>query len=133
MSTNVAWAAIRSSRARPKRRWTLRPAAKPGRIDVIHGQPEPAAGPVTLVKGRPEAVLLSDVVVVLETNLDDMSPEHLPYLLEHLMDEGALDASLQALQMKKGRPGQLLRVIARPADRDHLARRILAESWSKTD
>ena len=30
--------------------------------------------------------------------------------------------------MKKGRPGQLLRVIARPAERDHLARRILAES-----
>ena len=78
--------------------------------------------------GRPEPALLSDVVVVLETNLDDMSPEHLPYLLEHLMDEGALDASLQPLQMKKGRPGQLLRVIARPAERDHLARRILAES-----
>ena len=78
--------------------------------------------------GRPEPALLSDVVVVLETNLDDMNPEHLPYLLEQLMDEGALDASLQALQMKKGRPGQLLRVIARPADRDHLARRILAES-----
>ncbi len=78
--------------------------------------------------GRPLDALASDVVSVLETNLDDMNPEHLPYLLERLLAEGALDASLTPLSMKKGRPGQLLRVIARPADRERLARRILLES-----
>ncbi len=78
--------------------------------------------------GSPTDALASDVVNVLETNLDDMNPEHLPYLLDRLMDEGALDASLSPLAMKKGRPGQLLRVIARPADRERLARLILLES-----
>jgi uncharacterized protein (TIGR00299 family) protein len=80
------------------------------------------------VLGITTPLLEGDVVAVLETNLDDMNPEHLPYLLEELMEDGALDASLSPLSMKKGRPGQLLRVIARPADRDRLARRILIES-----
>jgi uncharacterized protein (TIGR00299 family) protein len=76
----------------------------------------------------PEAGLLADRVVQLETNLDDMNPEHLPYLIDRLMEDGALDAALTPLAMKKGRPGQLLRVLARPLDRDRLARRILLES-----
>ncbi len=69
-----------------------------------------------------------DRVIVLETNLDDMNPEHLPYLLEKLMDDGALDVSLSPLAMKKGRPGQLLRVIATPDRADVLTERILLES-----
>lgn len=80
------------------------------------------------VLGSETPLLEGDVVTVLETNLDDMNPEHLPYLIEELMAEGALDVSLSSLSMKKGRPGQLLRVIARPTDRDRLARRVLLES-----
>ncbi len=80
------------------------------------------------VIGEPRAGLESDVVAVLETNLDDMNPEHLPFLVESLSEAGALDVSLSPLGMKKGRPGQLLRVIARPADQDALARRVLLES-----
>jgi hypothetical protein len=80
------------------------------------------------VVGEPEAGLRTDTVSVIETHLDDMEPEGLPFLLERLMEDGALDASLVPLSMKKGRPGQLLRVLARPADRDRLARRILLES-----
>lgn len=82
------------------------------------------------ILGAPEARVGSDSVYVLETNLDDTPPEHLPFILEQLMTDGALDASLTALTMKKGRPGQLLRVIARPEDRERLARRILLESSS---
>ena len=44
---------------RPKRRWTLRPADKPGRVDVSVGPPPPGELEVTLVKGRPDAVLLA--------------------------------------------------------------------------
>jgi hypothetical protein len=80
------------------------------------------------VVGEAEAGMQSDTVSVIETHLDDMEPEALPFLLERLMEDGALDASLLSLSMKKGRPGQLLRVLARPADRDRLARRILLES-----
>jgi uncharacterized protein (TIGR00299 family) protein len=69
-----------------------------------------------------------DRVVCLETNLDDLVPEHFDYLMERLFEEGALDVALQHLQMKKNRPGFLLRVLARPAEREHLARILFAES-----
>ncbi len=54
----------------------------------------------------------SDEVVVLETNLDDMSPEALPRVLEFALAAGALDAYLTPVLMKKGRPGHLLTVLA---------------------
>jgi hypothetical protein len=80
------------------------------------------------VLSEPEAGLATDVVVVLETHLDDMQPELLPFLLERLMEAGALDASLVAITMKKGRPGQLLRAIVHPSDRDRIGREILMHS-----
>jgi uncharacterized protein (DUF111 family) len=69
-----------------------------------------------------------DRVLTLETNLDDFVPEHFDYVMERLFEAGALDVSLQHLQMKKNRPGFLLRVLARPQDRDALARIVFAES-----
>ena len=80
------------------------------------------------VLGELEPALSRENVALLETNLDDMSPEHLPFLMERLFEDGALDVSLVPLIMKKGRPGQLLRVLARPVDADRLARRVLADS-----
>ncbi len=67
-------------------------------------------------------------VSVLEANIDDSSPQILGYTLERLMEAGALDASLSPLQMKKNRPGSLLRVIARPEDQERLAQLIFAET-----
>ncbi len=69
-----------------------------------------------------------DRVVCIETNLDDLVPEHFDYLMERLFEAGALDVSLQHLQMKKNRPGFLVRVLARPMDKDLLARILFAES-----
>jgi hypothetical protein len=71
---------------------------------------------------------MTDRIVCLETNLDDLVPEHFDHLMERLFDEGALDVSLQHLQMKKNRPGFLVRVLARPLERDTLARILFAES-----
>lgn len=71
-----------------------------------------------------------DRVVCIESNLDDFVPEHFDYLMERLLEAGALDVSLQHLQMKKNRPGFLLRVLARPVDRDLLARIVFSESTS---
>ena len=67
-------------------------------------------------------------VAVIEANIDDLSPQVLAYASERLMDDGALDVSLQPLLMKKGRPGTLLRVIARPEDLDRLAQLVFAET-----
>ena len=72
----------------------------------------------------PEATLVS----VIEANIDDSSPQVLGYVLEKLMDAGALDASLSPLQMKKNRPGSLLRVISKPEYQERLAQIVLAET-----
>lgn len=74
--------------------------------------------------GAPE----SAVVSVIEANIDDSSPQVLGYALERLMEAGALDASLSPLQMKKNRPGSLLKVIARPQDQELLAQIVFAET-----
>ncbi|HEY6000954.1 MAG TPA: nickel pincer cofactor biosynthesis protein LarC [bacterium] len=51
-------------------------------------------------------------VVVIETNLDDLSPQIVAYTLERLLREGARDAFVTPVLMKKGRPGHLLTVVA---------------------
>ncbi|CAG0982894.1 Pyridinium-3,5-bisthiocarboxylic acid mononucleotide nickel insertion protein [Myxococcaceae bacterium] len=70
----------------------------------------------------------SDRVVVLETQLDDLVPEHFEDLMERLFEAGALDVSLQHAQMKKNRPGFLVRAIARPSERIAVARSLFAHS-----
>jgi pyridinium-3,5-bisthiocarboxylic acid mononucleotide nickel chelatase len=83
---------------------------------------------VRAILGEPDTRLERDLVTVLESHLDDMSPEALPFLIERLMEAGALDVALVPLIMKKGRPGQLLRVIASVADGERMARLILTHS-----
>jgi uncharacterized protein (DUF111 family) len=69
-----------------------------------------------------------DEVVELETAIDDMQPELYESLLAALFAEGALDAYLMPAFMKKGRPGNVLVVVA-PAYREAaLARAILTRS-----
>jgi uncharacterized protein (DUF111 family) len=53
----------------------------------------------------------SDIVTVLETNLDDVSPELVGYCIERLFAAGALDVFSMPIQMKKNRPGVLLSAI----------------------
>jgi uncharacterized protein (TIGR00299 family) protein len=72
--------------------------------------------------------LRADRVVALETNLDDLVPEHFDYLMERLLEAGALDVSIQHIQMKKNRPGFLVRVLAKPCDRVPVARVLFSES-----
>lgn len=61
-----------------------------------------------------------DTTVLLETNLDDAAGESIGYCVERLWEAGALDVYLTPIQMKKGRPGVLLAVQARPDDGDRL-------------
>ncbi|MBL7213842.1 MAG: LarC family nickel insertion protein, partial [Desulfobacteraceae bacterium] len=69
-----------------------------------------------------------DTVVVLETNLDDTSPEVLGYLMERLFDAGGLDVVFFPVQMKKGRPGVQVQVIGRPDQKDVLMEILFKES-----
>ncbi len=81
-----------------------------------------------LVLGETSEDYLTDRAIVLESNLDDMNPEFYDYLMERLFQKGALDVALSPLQMKKNRPGTLLRVIAEEKDAEALSELILRES-----
>jgi len=67
-------------------------------------------------------------VTVMETALDDMSPQVLAYVAETALARGALDAMLTPVIMKKGRPGTLLTVLCNPAQSAALERLILTET-----
>jgi uncharacterized protein (TIGR00299 family) protein len=92
---------------------------------IGHGAGDDRKGPMPnvlrAVVGRSSGSV-ADRVVCLETNLDDFIPEHFDHLMERLLEAGALDVSVQHQQMKKNRPGFLVRAVARPADRLALAR-----------
>jgi len=70
----------------------------------------------------------SPSVVSIEANIDDCPAETLGFAMERLLTAGALDVSFQPLQMKKNRPGTLLRVLCRHEHRDDLIGVIFAET-----
>jgi pyridinium-3,5-bisthiocarboxylic acid mononucleotide nickel chelatase len=78
--------------------------------------------------GEPTGASEALAVTVIEANIDDLNPQVLAYATERLLEAGALDAALTPLLMKKGRPGSLLQVIAKPEDADRLAQIIFAET-----
>jgi pyridinium-3,5-bisthiocarboxylic acid mononucleotide nickel chelatase len=69
-----------------------------------------------------------DEVVVLETNLDDVSGEIIGRAVERLMEAGARDVSITPVFMKKNRPGQLVSVIADKAKSEQLAELLIEET-----
>jgi uncharacterized protein (TIGR00299 family) protein len=82
-----------------------------------------------LIVGRSEmAGLVTDRVALIEANIDDMTGEQLGYAAECLREAGALDVWLTPLQMKKGRPGSMLSVLAAGSDAETLIEQVLAET-----
>jgi len=69
-----------------------------------------------------------ETILVLETAIDDMNPEIYSYLLDKLVKEGALDAYLTPVYMKKNRPGVLLSVICSDQGRDRLTQVLFQET-----
>jgi uncharacterized protein (TIGR00299 family) protein len=70
----------------------------------------------------------TDAIVLLETNLDNASGETIGHAVDRMWAAGALDVSIAPIQMKKGRPGILLSVQARPADADELETVLFADT-----
>jgi hypothetical protein len=66
--------------------------------------------------GEPGEGYEEDEVEVIECQIDDLQPELYPYLMERLLKSGAIDVYLIPLQMKKGRSGFLVQVLAEPSD-----------------
>jgi len=75
-----------------------------------------------------EAEHSHDEVVVLETNLDDVSGEVIGRAVERLMEGGARDVSITPVFMKKNRPGQLISVITDKAKSERLVELLMEET-----
>jgi len=70
----------------------------------------------------------TDTIAVLETNIDDLSPEVLGYALEKAMRLGALDAFHTPIFMKKNRPGVLVTVLCSLDEADTFTELLLTET-----
>ncbi|HEX9186709.1 MAG TPA: nickel pincer cofactor biosynthesis protein LarC [Vicinamibacteria bacterium] len=89
-------------------------------------------------KGRPNVLRLivgeeadapaGERVLVLETEVDDAPPQLLGPLLERLLAAGAKDAYFTPVQMKKGRPGVLVTVVAEPSRREAIEELLFRET-----
>ncbi|MDP2104394.1 MAG: LarC family nickel insertion protein, partial [Desulfobulbaceae bacterium] len=102
-------------------------------VKVGHGagskqRPDGQANLLRLMIGEATAASEAQEVIVIETNLDDWSPETYPFLCERLFARGALDVALVPIQMKKGRPGFIIQVIASPVHAYGLRQTLLCET-----
>jgi pyridinium-3,5-bisthiocarboxylic acid mononucleotide nickel chelatase len=70
----------------------------------------------------------SETITILESNLDDLSPQILGYVMDRLLDERALDVFVMPVQMKKNRSGVLLTVLCKPEDAAKLMQLIFLET-----
>jgi uncharacterized protein (TIGR00299 family) protein len=77
---------------------------------------------------QPAAESQPEFLVVLETNIDDMSPQAYELLAERLFAGGALDVWLTPVQMKKGRPGTVVSTLSSPERREELERALFDNS-----
>lgn len=72
------------------------------------------ANVLRMLVGTTESVLQKDQVVLLETNIDDASPEKVGFCIQQLWEKGALDVYTTPIQMKKNRPGTMISVLCQP-------------------
>ena len=77
---------------------------------------------------EPSKAATPEAISVLEANIDDLNPQVFGYVMDKLLEAGALDVFGTPVQMKKNRPGMLLTVLARTEDAQRLSRLIFAET-----
>ena len=78
--------------------------------------------------GTEEEQYEQDTATIIETNIDDMNPEHYSHIIEKLLSAGALDAYLTGIHMKNTRPATKLTVIATQETQNNLADIIFKET-----
>ena len=89
---------------------------RPNLLRLVLAADAQGAGP-----GLPE-MALPEILLQQQAQIDDATPEDLAFLADELRRAGALEVFSQALLMKKGRPGVLVTVLARPEQAEALRR-----------
>ena len=75
-----------------------------------------------------ETAAVPEKVLLLETNIDDLSPQVLGFVMERAFDLGALDAWFTPIQMKKNRPAVLISILCESDKRDALVELLYTET-----
>jgi len=70
----------------------------------------------------------ADQLAVIETNVDDMSPQIFEHVMEKALGMGALDVFMSPVQMKKNRPGTLMTVTCNPGEISRFAEFLMTET-----
>ncbi|HEX3022004.1 MAG TPA: LarC family nickel insertion protein, partial [Lachnospiraceae bacterium] len=83
---------------------------------------------VVETEANPVVSTISDKIMVMETNIDDSSPEILGYVMELLLEAGALDVFYTSIQMKKNRPATKLTVLCKENLREAMERILFTET-----
>lgn len=65
---------------------------------------------------------------IIETNIDDMNPEFYPYIIDKLLKSGAMDVFILPVVMKKGRVGNLLKVLSSPKKMEEIKKILFEET-----
>ena len=92
------------------------------------GDREPADIPNVLPLWLGEMIEYERKLLLLETNIDDMSPELYGYIMERLFERGALDVWFTPIQMKKNRPAVMLSALAPPDTEGQVVETLLRET-----
>jgi uncharacterized protein (DUF111 family) len=67
-------------------------------------------------------------LLMIETNIDDMSPQLFGHVMDRAFELGALDCYFTPVQMKKNRPGMLLSILCCPSEREKFLQLLFAET-----
>ena len=81
-----------------------------------------------IVLGQAPSEVAKEKLLMVETSIDDMNPEFYGHLMEQLLKAGVLDVNVLPAQMKKNRPGQLLRVLIPEGLRESVLQILFSET-----
>jgi len=99
-------------------------------IGYGHGRKDLAHQPNTVRLLRGHGAVQRAEVLVVECEVDDLPAEGFGFLMERLLEAGALDVYFTPVQMKKNRPATLITLLCRRPQLEALAGQLLMESGS---
>jgi hypothetical protein len=107
---------------------------EPNLLRLLVGEAEsiaaPEAKPITEIEAKPITEIQAETIAVIETVIDDATPQLLAYVSELLLEAGAWDVYRAAVQMKKGRTGVQMTVLSSPKKLPALRDLLLRETTS---
>jgi uncharacterized protein (TIGR00299 family) protein len=78
--------------------------------------------------GETSDVATDERLWMIETNLDDASPQIIGHVMDRVLELGALDCFFTPVQMKKNRPGVLLSVLCTPGEKEAVMKLLFMET-----